>query len=147
MAQVGPQRPGGVAVADAEGEVRDAGEHRALPDELLAGRPALVDRRVDATERQQLQPGGGDDDVGLEELPVPRRIPSGTNQSIWSGDDLGLAALMEAEQVAVGTSAQALVPGVVRRGEVLGHHRGVAEDLLVIPSSSPRARSGSAGRS
>ena len=85
----------------------------------------------DAAEGQQLEPGRGDHDVGLEHPPAPQPDPLGDERVDVVGDHLGLAALDRPEQVGVGHRAEPLVPGVVRRGEVLGDQRGVPEILLV----------------
>ena len=65
--EVALQRPRGVGVADREGQVRDAAQHHALVAHRLGELDrAAVDRELDAAERQQVQAGRGDDQVGLE---------------------------------------------------------------------------------
>src|SRR4029450_8468094 len=62
--EVGLQRPGRVRVADGEGEVRDAAEHHAAVGHGLRKVDlAAVHGELDAAEDEEVQPGGGDDDV------------------------------------------------------------------------------------
>ena len=65
---------------------------------------------------EQVEPGRGDDDVGLELLPgleLEPRLGEGLDPV---GDDRGAAARDRLEQVAVGDEAEALVPRVVASG-------------------------------
>ena len=64
---------------------------------------------------QQLEPGGRDDDVGLElARPTASRMPVSVKVSMWSVTTVGAARPDRPEQVAVGHDAQPLVPRVVR---------------------------------
>ena len=76
-------------------------------------------RELDPAEGQQVQPGGGDDDVGLElARPTASRMPRSVKRLDAVGDDRRAAASDRLEQVAVGHGAQPLVPRVVARAEV-----------------------------
>ena len=66
---VGAQRPGGVGVADAPGQVGHVFEHVRLVDESVLWLDlGAVETDLHAAEGLQLQTGGGDDDVGVEVL-------------------------------------------------------------------------------
>jgi hypothetical protein len=77
-----------------------------------------VDRQLDAAEEQQVQPGGGHDDVGLE-LTARRQPDARLGERVdLVGDDLGGPRGDRLEQVAVGDDAEPLVPRVVAGREV-----------------------------
>ena len=118
--EVRPQRPRGVDVADGHRDVGCAGEHEAPVGEGLLDREGLpVDGELDATQRLEQQPGRRDDDVRLHDPAVGEADPLGDEAVDVAGDDVGAAAPDRGVEVAVGHGAQALVPDVVRRGEVL----------------------------
>ena len=77
-----------------------------------------VDRELHAAERQQVQAGGGDDEVGLELVARPQPQPLLGERLDLVGDDRRSALRQRLEQVAVGHQAQALVPRVVAGREV-----------------------------
>ena len=89
-----------------------------------------VDGRRDPAERLQGQPGRGHDHVGLEHAAALQPDALGHERVDVVGDDVGLAVPDGAEQVGVGYGAEPLVPGVVRRGEVLRHQLPVTAELL-----------------
>src|SRR5439155_1361936 len=105
--------------ADGEGEVRYAGEHHALVRHGFRKFDlAAVDGEPDAAEDQELESGGGDDDVGGE-------FGTGLQAQARLGEpgdvvgDHGDPALADrGEQVAVGDEAQSLVPRLVARLEM-----------------------------
>lgn len=113
------QGPRGVRVADREREVRHAAEHHALVRRAV-GQPhhLAVDDEIEAGERQQPQPGRGDDDVGRQLAPGGQAHTTRREPVDAVGDDIGAALADDPEEVAVGHGAQPLVPRVVRRVEV-----------------------------
>ena len=88
-----------------------------------------VDLELQAAERQHLQPGRGDHDVGLE-LAARREPDAGLGERLDRvGDDLRAAVGERLEQVAVGHQAEPLLPGVVVGREVLVDREALGERL------------------
>ena len=83
--QVALERPRGVRVAEREGQVRHAAEHHALVGHRLGELDvAAVDGELHAAERQQVEAGGGDDQVGLE-LGAGRELEARLGEASRSG--------------------------------------------------------------
>ena len=117
--QVGLERPGCVGVADGEGEVRHPAQHHALVGHRL-GQPhgPAVHGQLGAAEREQLQAGRRDHDVGPQlGAGFEYHAPFGEIGDPV-GDHRGPPVADDLEQVAVGHQAQPLVPRVVHRLEV-----------------------------
>jgi len=117
--QIDLQRPRRVRVADGEGEVRHSGEHQALVGQA-AGQVhrRAVDREGDAAEGEQLQPGGGDDDVGGQLAARLQQDAVLGEPDDPVGDHRRLTLPDGPEQVGVGHRAHPLVPRVVGRVEM-----------------------------
>src|SRR5205814_8173894 len=128
--EVGLERPGRVGVADGEREVGYAAEHHALVRHgFREVDVAAVHGERDPAEGEQLESGGGDDDVrrefgaGLQAHPGPGELrdPVGHHGHPVPADRV--------EEVTVRDAAQPLVPRVVPRLEVgvdvvAGRHAG-----------------------
>ena len=83
--EVALQRPRGVGVAERDRQVGHAAEHHALVAHRLGDLDlAAVDGDLHAAERQQVQAGGGDDQVGLELGAGLELEPVSVNVSMWS---------------------------------------------------------------
>nr|POE48055.1 hypothetical protein CFP56_01383 [Quercus suber] len=132
---VGAEGPGGVGVADDDGRVRDALDHGALPDVLVGHAHGLaVDGDVGTTEQADAEAGGGDDDVGVEDLGGVLEDDALLGDLLdVSGDDFGVLTADGLVEVAAGADAEALLPRPVRGGEVRVH--GVALGQLTAGAS------------
>jgi hypothetical protein len=117
--ELGLERPGGVGVADGQGQVGDALEHHALVGDLLGDVDGLaVHRELDAAEEEQVEAGGGHDDVRRELLAGAEPKPGLGEGVDVVGDHRRGAGADGGEEVAVGHHAEALVPRAVVGGEV-----------------------------
>ena len=120
--QIGPQRPGGIGVAEDGCEIGHVTEH----DALVGQRTGHIDRSVvdddlEPCDELQVQAGGADHQIGIELL-ARFQPDSGFIEGIdMLGDHRGLARADRLEQVAVGHQAKALFPRVVLRCEMLCH--------------------------
>ena len=137
--QVAFQRPRRVGVAERRGHVGHVGIHHALVGQLarkIDG--AAVDVDLEAAEHLQIEPGRGDDDVGVELAAVLQPDAFLSETVDLGGHDRSALVPDRLEQVAVRHQAQPLVPGIVARREMGGHvvvgterHPDAAEDHLL----------------
>src|SRR5690606_12360619 len=117
--EIGAQRPARAEVAEDPGHVGHAGEQGAAPRYgVLEGERLAVDLERDVPQHIEVEPGRGDDDIGLET--IARREPdaAGIERLDMVGHDGGGAGGDRPEQVAVGNEGDALAPGPVTGGEV-----------------------------
>ena len=137
--EVGLECPGGVRVADGEREVGHPREHHPLVGEScrhIDG--STVDDQCHPSHREDVQPGGAHDDVSVKCHSRCQFDPRGRQRADGVGDDVCATAADRPEKVCVRDYAQALVPRVIRRGQVLvvvealGQRResGLAQDRL-----------------
>ena len=133
--------PGRVGVPDGHGEVGNAAEHHAPIDDGL-GRDdgSSLDAEPDAPDELQVEPGGGDDHVGVKLAAALEHDPRLGERRDAIGDHRGLSAADRLEQVPIRNDAQSLVPGLVRRVEVLVHRIAVGQLLRVDPTDEPPRR-------
>ena len=118
--QIGAQRPAGAEIAEHPDQVRHAGEHHAaIGDGIGEIQRLAVDRKRDVAEHAEIEPGRGDDDVGLELVAGFQENALFGEAVDLVGDDRGLAALDALEQVGIGNEGDALPPRPVFRREML----------------------------
>ena len=117
--QIDLEGPRGVGVAEREREIRDARQHEALVDQgFVCVLDLTVDGNLDTAEQLKLEPGGGDDDVGLQFAAGLEQNAGLGEPHDLVGDHRGLALGDGAEQIGVGHCAEPLIPRVVRRVEM-----------------------------
>ncbi len=114
--QLGLQGPGGIGVAEGGGKIGDAAVHGAFVVEGLRRIDiAAIDTDAYLAECDQVQPGGGHDDVGRQ-FGAAAQFDAVLGEGLDSiGDHRGLARFDRLEQIAVGNQAHALIPGIVAR--------------------------------
>lgn len=79
---------------------------------------AAVHHQIHPAEGKQIEPGRGDDDVGVQGRARGER-QAGLGEGVDPiGDDVELTLADGTEEIAVGSQAQSLIPRVVARGEV-----------------------------
>jgi hypothetical protein len=139
--QIAFQRPGRIGVAERRREIGHVGIHHALVVQRLGEFDrAAVDADLHAAEHLQNEPGGGDDDVGLNSLPSFSLMPLLVKLSISLVTTEARFFLDRPEQVAIGHQAEPLIPGIVARREMRSdvvvraeRHPHAAEDQLLDP--------------
>lgn len=116
---VGAERPRGVPVADNLAHVGHVGQHGEAPHVLFGDIDGLaVDGEVNAAQEAQVQPRGGDDDVGVKLLAGVEEDAIADDALDGVGDNAGTPAVETLEEVAVRAQAQTLLPRVVPGLEV-----------------------------
>jgi len=105
--EVGAERPGRTDVAEDPGEVGDAGEHHAaVGDGVAEGEGLAVDGDGDVAQDAEVEAGGGDDDVGLEDLAGLEFDALGEEAGDVAGFDGGVAGFDLGEEIGVGDAAK-----------------------------------------
>lgn len=139
---VGSQRPRGVGVAEHERTVGHVLHPGVPPQDLVGQRDGLaVDEKPGSARDAQSEPGCGHDDVGLDRIARVQfyRVPMDVLDA--AGDHACPACADRAVKVSVGSEAEALVPGVVGRLEVLVDRVLVSQRLDRLGPEDPACRS------
>ena len=119
---VGAQGPGRADVAECPGEVGQVGNHdAAIGEGIRQVDVAAVHVEVDVAEARQLNAGGDDDDVGLQDV-AGRQLDAVRHEALDGvGDHRRLARADRREKVAVRQQTEAFSPRPVAGREVLLH--------------------------